>query len=249
MTDTFIFIIVEAGRKILSDVFKLTRLSYIVVFGSSIPSLIGGIVEPTIAPYLEELGASNERIGNILAMRWLIVALASIPFALLASRIGYIKVLYIASIGPGLAGICLYFLNGVNAVIFFYLFLGLSGAASSGPGAAILAENEGTKRVAAFALFSITWMIPPALGAAISMYWFRTTTTYNPGVLSTIFILVLIFGIIGFGIFAILLIKYRSDDKSTENEIIPIKAQFELLFIRIVVIPVILLMLVNFLSG
>ncbi|MHA2171828.1 MAG: hypothetical protein ACXAB7_18285, partial [Candidatus Kariarchaeaceae archaeon] len=136
----------------MADVLKLNTLSYIVIFGASIINLAAGILEPTIAPYLEELGASSQKIGEILAAQWLVVALASIPFALLSTQIGYVRVLYISGVTSIIGGFVLVFMDGIPAVHLFYYIIGLSFAAASGPAAAILAENEGSKRIAAFAL-------------------------------------------------------------------------------------------------
>ncbi|MHA2402065.1 MAG: MFS transporter [Candidatus Kariarchaeaceae archaeon] len=235
----------------MADVLKLNTLSYIVIFGASIINLAAGILEPTIAPYLEELGASSQKIGEILAAQWLVVALASIPFALLSTQIGYVRVLYISGVTSIIGGFVLVFMDGIPAVHLFYYIIGLSFAAASGPAAAILAENEGSKRIAAFALFSTTWMIPPALGAGISAWWFRGVDDYAPETISTIFPITLLVLVIGVFPFMVLLFLYRRHDQVTqpEEEVIPIVRQFRILFAPIVALPISLLMVVNFLSG
>lgn len=90
---------------ILLDNFKLNTLSYIVILGFSILNLITGMLDPTIAPYLEDIGASKSEIGAIISARFLFVAFGSIPFALLANRIGYIKVLYISALSSIMGGV------------------------------------------------------------------------------------------------------------------------------------------------
>ncbi|MHA2091789.1 MAG: MFS transporter, partial [Candidatus Kariarchaeaceae archaeon] len=207
----------------MADVLKLNTLSYIVIFGASIINLAAGILEPTIAPYLEELGASSQKIGEILAAQWLVVALASIPFALLSTQIGYVRVLYISGVTSIIGGFVLVFMDGIPAVHLFYYIIGLSFAAASGPAAAILAENEGSKRIAAFALFSTTWMIPPALGAGISAWWFRGVDDYAPETISTIFPITLLVLVIGVFPFMVLLFLHRRHDQVTqpEEEVIP----------------------------
>lgn len=142
----------------MADILELTRLSYIVVLGASVYNTAAGILDPTIAIYLEVLGSSSEEIGSILAVRWLLVAIASIPFALLSSKIGKVPVLQLSTLFATIAGFILVNLENTDAVYYFYLFVGLAFASASGPAAAILAENEGTKRIAAFALFSTTWI-------------------------------------------------------------------------------------------
>ena len=47
--------------------FNLTKISYVLVFGASIANLATGIIEPTVAPYLEVLGSSSEQIGVIIS--------------------------------------------------------------------------------------------------------------------------------------------------------------------------------------
>ncbi|MHA2252484.1 MAG: MFS transporter [Candidatus Kariarchaeaceae archaeon] len=234
----------------MADILRLSKLSYIVVLGASIFNLATGLLEPTIAPYLEELGASSQEIGTILSARWLIVAIASIPFALLSSQIGYVKVLYISAISAVVGGVFLVYLDGMMAVHYFYYALGVSGAASSGPGAAILAENKGSKRIAAFALYSTTWMIPPALGAGISAWWFRNIDDYTPELISTIFPITLWLIVGGSVVYCILLFIFRKEDMVNHtDERLAIVRQFRLLFAPLVALPITLLMMVNFMSG
>ena len=143
----------------MADIFELTRLSYIVVLGATVYNTAAGILDPTIAPYLEILGSTSEEIGTILSVRWLLVAVASIPFALLSSKIGKVRVLQLSAIFAIMSGFIPINLENTEALYYFYVLVGLSFASASGPAAAILAENEGSKRVAAFALFSTTWII------------------------------------------------------------------------------------------
>ncbi|MCE7737443.1 MAG: MFS transporter, partial [Candidatus Heimdallarchaeota archaeon] len=105
--------------------FKLNTLSYIVILGASILNFITGILDPTVAPYLEDLGVSKSEIGAILSARFLIVAFGSIPFALLANKIGYIKVLYISALSSIMGGVFLVILSGKQAVLYFYFSLGV----------------------------------------------------------------------------------------------------------------------------
>ena len=174
----------------MADIFKLSKISYIAIFGTSIGTFSSGILEPTIAPYLEILGLSSKEIGSILAARFLMTAILSIPFAMISSRIGEIKVLKISSIFLISSVFLLRYVEGSNGVHYFLIIVGLASASSSGPTAAILANNSGDKRVAAFALYSITWMLPPAIGSGISAYWFRGVLSYNVQSLSSIFFVV-----------------------------------------------------------
>jgi len=47
-----------------ADIFNLTKITYILVFGASISNLAAGLLEPTVAPYLEILGSSSQEIGT-----------------------------------------------------------------------------------------------------------------------------------------------------------------------------------------
>ena len=233
----------------MADILELTRLSYVVVLGASIYNMSSGILDPIIAPYLEILGSTSEDIGSILSVRWLLVAITSIPFALLSSLIGKVKVLQLSALFSLVSVYFLIGLEGTDAVYYFYIFVGLASAAASGPGAAILAENEGTKRVAAFALFSTTWMIPPAIGSGISAYWFRDTIEYTVSNLSSIFIVVCYVMIIGAILFFLLLVLNRNTDEGNEDGDMGIKTEFKILFAPVIILPLFLLILVNFMSG
>lgn len=231
----------------LLDNFKVTNLSYIVVLGASILNLITGLLDPTIAPYLEDIGASKSEIGAIISARFLIVAFGSIPFALLANKIGYIKVLYISAVSSVIGGACLIGFDGRQAVLYFYLFIGVAIASASGPGAAILAENMGDKRIGAFSLFTMARMFPPALGAGISYIWFQKKG--NETSTSTLFPLVMIGLVVGMIIYVLLLFIFRSEDLSTGEEAAPIFTQFKLIFLPVVALPVSLLIVTNFIMG
>lgn len=233
----------------MADILELTRLSYIVVLGASVYNTAAGILDPTIAIYLEVLGSSSEEIGSILAVRWLLVAIASIPFALLSSKIGKVPVLQLSALFATIAGFILVNLENTDAVYYFYLFVGLAFASASGPAAAILAENEGTKRIAAFALFSTTWMVPTAIGSAISAFWFEETTEYTADNLSSIFILVLYVMLFGAILFYFMLHFNRREEKMDENRKIGISKEFRILFAPIIFIPLVLLIAVNFMTG
>ncbi|MHA2090516.1 MAG: MFS transporter [Candidatus Kariarchaeaceae archaeon] len=222
-------------------------MSYIVIFGAAILNLIVGILEPTIAPYLEDIGASKSEIGSIISARWLIVAFGSIPFALLASRIGHIKVLFISAISSITAGICLVYIDGTQAVLYFYLAMGVASASASGPGAAILAENLGSKRIAAFSLFTVARMIPPAIGAGISYLWFDTKG--KDKLTSTIFPLTMWATIVGMGCYILLLTVNRELDLTSKEGRVPIIRQFRIIFLPIVAVPVLLLITTNFIMG
>ena len=217
------------------------------ILGSSILNLITGILDPTIAPYLEVLGASKSEIGSILSARFLIVAFGSIPFALLANKIGYIKVLYISALSSIMGGAFLVILSGKQAVLYFYFSLGIAMASSSGPGAAILAENEGDKRIAAFSLFTMARMFPPAIGAGISFIWFRKVGEETKT--SSIFPLVMVAITIGMLLYIILLYFFRNHDSITKEEGTPIFSQFRIIFLPVVALPITLLIVTNFIMG
>lgn len=231
----------------LLDNFKLNTLSYIVILGASILNLIAGMLDPTIAPYLEDIGSSKSEIGSILSARFLIVAFGSIPFALLANKIGYIKVLYISAVSSIIGGICLVYFDGTQAVWYFYLALGVASASASGPGAAILAENEGNKRIAAFSLFTMARMFPPAIGAAISFFWFRNVGEDTKT--SSIFPAVLIGITVGMILYILLLYLFRKHDTIAEEEGTPIFRQFKIIFLPVVALPISLLIVTNFIMG
>ena len=140
----------------MPEVFELNRLSYVVVLGAAVVNLMLGILDPTVGPYLENLGASNQQVGTVISARFLIVAIGSLPFAILASKIGNFKVLLIPAFSAFIASYILLFVDGIQGMYYFYLVAGFAQASTSGPAAAILADNEGTKRIAAFSLFSIS---------------------------------------------------------------------------------------------
>ncbi|MFX0090701.1 MAG: MFS transporter [Candidatus Hodarchaeota archaeon] len=234
----------------MADILKLTKLTYVVVFGASIINFAAGLLEPTIAPYLEVLGASSAEIGFIISARFLVVALTSLPLALFASRISLRLFLYISGLVAILGGFLLALIPGVNGVYFFYLTIGLAGAIYNGPGAALIAENTGSKRITAFSLFFATWMIPPALGAGLSAIWFRDVTDYNPAILASIFPISSWTLILGGAGFIVLMVFMRGATTSSElSAQVPIMTQFKRLFAPIIVVPLLLLFFVEFLSG
>ncbi len=238
----------------MADIWKLNKLSYIVVFGAFIYNLGAGLIDPTIGTYLEALGTEYNDVGTILASRWLIVAIFSIPFALLSTKVGQVPVLQLSAVFGLISGFFLVYLEGTNAVHYFYYSIGFAGAAASGSGAAILAENQGSKRIAAFALFSTSWMLPPAFGSVFSAWFFRDTVGYEADELSSIFPYVLYVLIIGSLLFFILLaLGSKFADTSYLDDIqsktLPVLHQFRLIFAPVIVLPLILLLMVNFLNG
>lgn len=232
----------------MAEIFELTKLSYVVVIGAAFVNLMVGIIDPTVGPYLENLGTSYSVIGRVLAARFLVVAIGSIPFALLASKIGNFKVLLIPAIAAITGAYIINFIPGVKGVYYFYLVVGFADASASGPAAAILAENEGTKRIAAFSLFSVSWMLPPAIGSAISFYWFRNNSSFEASNIQTIFPVIGWIGVIGALIFLTLLIKYRKEDPVAEQSITLLQ-QVSIIFTPFVAFAVTLLIIVNFLGG
>lgn len=233
----------------MADVLKLSKMTYIVVLGAAAVNLATGLVEPTIAPYLEVLGATPTEIGIIYSMRFTMVAVASLPLALFASRLGLVRFLYLSGVVTIIGGLALAWSTGIDGVLLFYLFLGLAQAIQNGPGAAVVAENAGTKRVSALALFFSTWMIPPAVGAAFSAVWFRDVTTYNPDVLSSIFPIVT-GSLVVLGLAFVLLMFWtrNSAPESSETQV-PVVRQFRLLFAPLIVLPLVLLLAEEFMSG
>jgi MFS family permease len=238
-----------------ADIFNLTRVTYVIALGASINNLVAGILEPSVAPYLEILGASSQEIGTILSARFLVVAIASIPLALFASKIGLKRFLYVSGLGTILAGFALFFIEGTMAIFLFYLAIGFTNAIFNGPGTALIAENTGTKRITAFSLLSATWMIPSALGALISTIWFWNTTDYTPENLSSIFPLTVLLIFVGSTLFIVLLIFANHNestyDGNTNEDVkrVSIINQYQILFMSAVVLPLSLLMLSEFLSG
>ena len=241
-----------------ADMFNLTKISYVLVFGASIGNLASGIIEPTIAPYLEVLGSSSQEIGTIISARFLMVAIFSLPLALFASRFGLRRFLYFAGIFFGIAAYMISF-GGKDGVYWFYLSLGIVSAIFNGPGTALLAENMGSKRIAAFSLFFATWMIPTAVGALISSFWFWDVHNYTPEGLASIFPLSILVLTFGGTIFLLLLILVNSRKKRQDilknginegkSDEIPIRKQFHILFAPIIILPLSMLILSQFLSG
>ncbi|MCY3414957.1 MAG: MFS transporter [Candidatus Heimdallarchaeota archaeon] len=228
------------------DFLKLDKLSYVVIFGASVLNFIVGLIEPTIGPYLEIIGATKPEIGSILSARWFIVAFGSIPFALLASRFGHIKILVISAASGLLAMVFLTYLDGTRAVLYFYVLMGVATASAAGPGAAILAENQGSKRIAAFSLFTVARMLPPAAGAGISYWWFENSG--KDTLASSIFGISLILTLIGITLYILMLFWYRSLEPNKE-EGIPVIRQFRIIFLPIVALPITLLITTNFIMG
>ena len=238
----------------MADIWKLNKLSYIVVFGAFVYNLGSGLIDPTVAPYLEILGSSFEEIGTILSSRWLIVAIFSIPFALLSTKVGQVPVLQLSAVFGIISGFFLVYLEGTTAVHYFYYSIGFAGAAASGSGAAILAENQGSKRIAAFALFSTSWMLPPAFASGFSAWFFRNTEGFEAEELSSIFPYVLYVLIIGSSLFLVLLAignKYADTSylDDIQSKTLPVLHQFRLIFAPVIVVPLVLLLMVNFLNG
>lgn len=249
-----------------ADIFNLTKITYILVFGASISNLAAGLLEPTVAPYLEILGSSSQEIGTIISARFILIAIFSLPLALFASRFGLKRFLYLAAIGMIVGGV-LISLGGKNGVYWFYISIGFVSAIFSGPGIALIAENKGSKRITAFSLFFATWMIPTAGGALISTIWFWGVTEYSPENLSSIFPLVMFIMIVGSTLFILLLLiinRLESRKKLPRDELelsdkeeiiksgeitVPIRKQFQLLFAPIVALPLSLLMFSELLSG
>ena len=238
-----------------ADIFNLTKITYIIVLGASINNLAAGILEPTVAPYLEILGASSQEIGTILSARFLVVAIASLPLALFASQLGLKRFLYLSAIGTIIGGIIIVSIEGESAILWFYLSIGFSSAIFSGPGVALIAENVGTKRIAAFSLFFASWMIPTALGALISTiwFWFWNVSEYTPENLTSIFPLAMFVLLVGGVFFVVLMLFHKEDRKepetTTDTSQVPIKNQFQLLFSPIVALPLSLLIFGEFISG
>ncbi|MFX1504095.1 MAG: MFS transporter, partial [Promethearchaeota archaeon] len=241
-----------------SDYFNLTKMSYVLVFGASIGNLAAGLIEPTVAPYLEILGSSSELIGTILSARWIMVAVLSLPLALFASRFGLERFLHFAAIFLIIGGYMIS-LEGSDGVYWFYISLSVVSSIFNGPGTALLAENKGSKRIAAFSLFFATWMIPSAVGALISTFWFWGVDSYTPEELSSIFPLVTVILILGGILFFLLLVRVNKRvhletlndvkfrNKSAIN--IPIFKQFHILFAPVVALPLTLLIIAQFING
>ena len=241
-----------------SDIFSLTKISYVLIFGASISNLAAGLIEPTVAPYLEVLGSSSEVIGTIISARWLMVAFFSLPLALFASRFGLKRFLYFAAIFMMIGGHMIS-LGGKNGVYWFYLSIGIVSSIFNGPGVALLSENKGSKRLTAFSLFFATWLIPTAVGALISVFWFWEVDSYTPEILSSIFPLVMISMVIGGLLFLILLfvtnrqttpqMNSEEDSRDFSDARIPILKQFKIIFAPTIALPLTLLIFAEFLSG
>ncbi|MCK4847878.1 MAG: MFS transporter [Candidatus Heimdallarchaeota archaeon] len=241
-----------------ADILNLTKISYVVILGASIGNLAAGIIEPTVAPYLQILGCTSEEIGIIISARFLMVAIFSLPLALFASKFGLRRFLYFSAIFLGIAAYMIS-LGGKDGIYWFYLSIGIVSAIFNGPGTAILAENKGSKRIAAFSLLMATWMIPTAVGALISAFWFWGVDDYTPDGLASIFpltIFVLVFGCLLF-LFLLILVNKRKKKRNIlvtgsskyKVDSIPISKQFQILFAPIIALPLILLIFAQFLSG
>lgn len=241
-----------------AEIFHLTKITYVLTVGASIGNLAAGLIEPTVAPYLEILGSNSELIGTILSARWIMVAILSLPLALFASRFGLERFLYFAAIFLVIGGYMIS-LGGINGVYWFYISISVVSSIFNGPGIALLAENKGSKRITAFSLFFATWMIPTAVGALISTFWFWGVNTYTPDNLASIFPLVVIVLVTGGILFLILLFitnRRSKKDFSNDHEIdgnnnakLPFIKQFQILFAPMIVIPISLLIISQFISG
>ncbi len=228
----------------------LTPFSYVVIFGASVTNLAMGILDPTISIYLKLLGSSYQEVGSILAARFLIVAILSFPLALFATRLGLSKIVGFSGLSALIAGPMIMFNQTQQGVYNFYLIAGISQAAMSGPGAAILAQNKGNSRITAFALFSTTWMIPPAIGAGISAFWFYNTSSYSSQNLSSIFFPVFVVLTTGGLLFFVLFfVQIRKETKEDMDSQVNFKAQVKILYTSAAVVPFILFTLVNLMSG
>lgn len=238
-----------------ADILALTKLTYLIIFGASINNLAAGMLEPIVAPYLEILGASSQEIGTILSARFIVVAIASLPLALFASQLGLKRFLYLSAIGTIIGGIILISIEGQAAILWFYLSIGFASAIFSGPGVALIAENTGTKRIAAFSLYFATWMIPTALGALISTVWFWDMSEYTPENLTSIFPLTMVVMIGGSVVFIVLMLFTHHNAVESRSETVmdtsqvPIKYQFQLLFSPVIALPLSLLIFSEFLAG
>ncbi|MHA2097461.1 MAG: MFS transporter [Candidatus Kariarchaeaceae archaeon] len=232
----------------MAEIFKLNTLTYVVIFGAAILNLSVGIIDPLAGPYLEDLGLNKQEIGELISARFLVVAFGSIPFGIIATRIGNTKLLFFSAFS-GLASVYfILFVEGATGLYYFYIAIGFGQAASAGPGAAIIAENKGSKRIAAFSLFSITWMVPPALGAVISGLWFNSDSELTAENIQTIFPVIAIVTIIGIVLFLLLLFSYRKEDR-IEVSSMPILTQAKIIFSPLIAVAIVLLILANFLSG
>jgi MFS family permease len=150
-------------------------------------------------------------------------------------------------------------LGGKDGIYWFYLSLGIVSAIFNGPGIALLAENKGSKRIAAFSLLMATWMIPTAGGALISAFWFWGVDDYTPDGLASIFPLSIFILVLGSFLFLFLLILVNRQKKNRDILVtgsskykvdnIPISKQFQILFAPVIALPLILLIFSQFLSG
>ena len=236
----------------MAEILELTPLSYIVVLGLSLTNFAMGLLDPTIPLYLLSIGVSYSGVGVIASARFLVVAIASLPLALFASRIGISRILYASGISAIVSALILFYGHGAGSVYWFYFVAGINEASISGPGAAILAENHGSKRVTAFALFSATWMIPPAIGAAVSTIWFSGNQKEDAATYASIFPIVFYVMVIGGILFIIILLFTTKSGHTTNVETdkrLPVVDQARILFAPIIVIPLLLLTLSQFLGG
>ncbi|MCE7733464.1 MAG: MFS transporter [Candidatus Heimdallarchaeota archaeon] len=232
----------------MADIFHLHKLTYVVVLGAAVLNLAAGIIDPLAGPYLESLGSNKQEVGTILSARFLVVAFGSIPFAILASKIGNTRILFFTALTGLASSYFILFVDGTEGMYYFYISLGFGQAAAAGPGAAIIAENKGNKRIAAFSLFSITWMVPPALGAMISGIWFNDDAELVADNIKTIFPLIAVVTVIGVTFFGIMLIKFHRED-TVETGTLSVRRQFRIIFAPAIAMAIVLLILANFLSG
>lgn len=236
----------------MADILELTPLTYVVVLGGAVANFSIGMLDPTISLYLQGLGLPSDRIGQIIAGRFTLVALFSIPLAILASRVGLTKFLFISGAASILAGSLLFMDSSANGVYVFYLIVGISQTINSGPGMAIIAENKGTRRVAAYALFSTTWMIPPALGAGVSYLWFKQYSTETVEVYKSIFYPVFLVLVVGGVLYTIVLVTALSRGHGVSDQTdtsLPVGAQFRTLFRSDLVVAILIFTTVQFLMG
>ena len=240
----------------MADILKLTPMTYVIVFGSSLSNFAGGLLEPTIAPYLQLIGLSYDMIGFVYSARFFMVSLLAVPFALFAYSIGIKKLFYISGCVFILAGIGLIGFEGATGVFIFYFLLGIVNSIFGGPGIAIIANNEPDKRITAFALYSVSWMIPESLGALISAYWFINTNAYTVPALKSIFYPTFFILVIGSLIFIASLLKTslptfkrRKTENSIQTSNLSVKNQFSILLTPIMMIPLFLIFFADTLGG
>lgn len=244
------------GLNILADILKLTPMTYVIVFGASLSNFASGLLEPTIAPYLQLVGLSYDMIGFVYSARFFMVSLLAVPFALFAYSIGIKRLLYLSGFVFILAGWGLIGFDGATGVFIFYFLLGLINSIFGGPGIAIIANNEPDKRITAFALYSVAWMIPTAFGALISAYWFININVYTVPGLKSIFYPTFIILIIGSLLFigalfktALPSIEESKNENDTQSTSLSVKKQFSILLTPAMMIPLFLIFFSDTLGG